>query len=216
MFGIVFTFSILLYFLIFLLYYSAMRVILASASPRRRELLKKVVPEFSIEVADIDEDIGFSSPFELVSRLSLLKALAVAKFHEDNVVIGADTTVVLGGKVLNKPQTHDEAVEMLQKLSGKTHSVLTGVSFVRQNKSTTFVSESLVTFRKLGDGEILFYVNSGSPFDKAGGYGIQDSDFAVEVKGDIDNVIGLPAEMLKLKLQEFLAENFFGDEGWQF
>lgn len=183
-----------------------MKFVLASLSPRRRELIFKVCKNCEMDSAEIEENIKFSSPTQLVKKLSLLKASEVAKMHPQSVVIGADTVVVLGGKVLNKPNTFSEAFAMLSALSGKTHSVLTGVSVIYLDKQVTFVEKSIVKFFSLTETDITNYINSGSPFDKAGGYGIQECEFAQSIDGSLNNVIGLPTERLLTELKQFLLD----------
>ena len=121
----------------------------------------------------------------------------------DPLVIGADTIVVLNGKVLGKPKDENQAREMLQSLSGKTHKVITGVTVKSKTNTITFAEESSVTFKKLDERQITEYIKSGSPFDKAGAYGIQDSGFVAEIKGSYKNVMGLPVERLTEILQTY-------------
>jgi len=189
-------------------------LILASQSPRRKQLLSILGISFQIEFANIDESrLKNESPAELVARLSAEKAAKVAHRTDDVVVIGADTIVVLGEQILEKPATPEDAKEMLTSLSGKTHTVFTGVSVhVCTSDSSTdrrsgFVEKTLVTFGKLSDDQIDDYIASGSPFDKAGGYGIQDDRgalFVERIDGDFYNVMGLPIYRLnQLILSEF-------------
>lgn len=121
----------------------------------------------------------------------------------DLLVIGADTIVVLNDKVLGKPKDEKQARETLLSLSGKTHKVITGVTIKTSAKTTTFAEETLVTFKKLDESEITEYIKTGSPFDKAGAYGIQDSDFVVGIQGSYKNVMGLPVERLSEILQTY-------------
>ena len=171
-----------------------MQLILASASPRRKELLGLFQIPFAIRVADIDEtmDAG-KSPYDEVSRVSRLKALAVAR-EDDEIVIAADTIVVCKGKVLGKPGTEAEAVAMLQLLSGRDHQVMTGCTVVRGEASVTFTEVTDLHFRSLSQKEIENYVASGEPMDKAGAYGIQGGAalFCERMVGDYYNVMGLP------------------------
>ena len=171
-----------------------MQLILASASPRRKELLGLFHVPFTIRVADIDETMDENkAPFDEVARVSRLKALAIAGEPED-IVIAADTIVVCEGKVLGKPGTEAEAVEMLSLLSGRDHQVMTGCTVVRGDLSVTFTEVTDLHFRALSRKEIENYVASGEPMDKAGAYGIQGGAalFCERMVGDYYNVMGLP------------------------
>ena len=171
-----------------------MQLILASASPRRKELLGLFHIPFTIRVADIDETMDENkAPFDEVARVSRLKALAIAREPED-LVIAADTIVVCQGKVLGKPKTETEAVEMLSLLSGRDHQVMTGCTVVRGDASVTFTEVTDLHFRPLSRKEIENYVASGEPMDKAGAYGIQGGAalFCERMVGDYYNVMGLP------------------------
>ena len=171
-----------------------MQLILASASPRRRELLSSFGIPFQIRVADIDETMDPEKPpFDEVGRVSRAKALAVEAENTD-LVIAADTIVVCAGKVLGKPKTQAEAVSMLQLLSGRDHQVMTGVTVRRGASCETFTDVTDLHFRPLSDREIRRYVASGEPMDKAGAYGIQGGAalFCEKMDGDYYNVMGLP------------------------
>ncbi len=189
-------------------------IILASASPRRKYLLEVLLRNFGlkfrVEPANIAEHfpeaIGNIPLF--VSKLALEKAKAV-KSGSRAVVIGADTVVVLGNKILNKPEDKKDAVKMLGFLSGKTHEVITGIAVLdkAKNRSYKTFETTLVTFRRLSKSEIDFYVRSGSPLDKAGAYGIQDdfgSTFVKRIEGDYFNVVGLPIVKTYLALKKAL------------
>lgn len=177
-------------------------VVLASGSPRRRELLATLGLNFTVHVSDVDESVISEAlpPAEYVQQLSLLKAQRVADIRTDNsIVIGADTTVVLDGAVLNKPTTAEDAIDMLQRLSARTHTVYTGVTVLYKGNVVQQAKATLVTFRELEKTEIEAYVAAGSPMDKAGAYGIQDDFGAVFVEyieGDYFNIVGLPLQML--------------------
>lgn len=176
------------------------RFILASASPRRAELLKSLGIEFEIRPAMIDESQrAGETPRCLVMRLALEKARSVAEPH--CLVLGADTIVVLGDEIFGKPVSPNEATQFLKTLSGKTHEVITGFALLRGcNKIIVNEAEtSLVSFRQLSDAQIQAYVNSGDPMDKAGAYGIQNlgPDFIERIDGSLNNIIGLPIETLK-------------------
>ena len=171
-----------------------MQVILASASPRRKELLGLFHIPFTIRVADIDETMDSGkAPFDEVARVSALKARAVPR-EDDDLVIAADTIVVCEGKVLGKPHTPEEAVAMLSLLSGRDHQVMTGCTVLRGEHCETFTEVTDLHFRPLSPKEIETYVASGEPMDKAGAYGIQGGAalFCERMVGDYYNVMGLP------------------------
>ena len=171
-----------------------MQLILASASPRRKELLGLFHIPFTIRVADIDETMDNTKPpFDEVARVSRLKALAISR-KSDDIVIAADTIVVCGGKVLGKPKTEEEAVSMLQLLSGRDHQVMTGCTVLKGDRCETFTEVTDLHFRPLSRKEIENYVASGEPMDKAGAYGIQGGAalFCERMAGDYYNVMGLP------------------------
>ena len=171
-----------------------MQLILASASPRRRELLGLFGIPFVIRAADIDETMDPALPPEAeVARVSRLKALAVPREAED-VVIAADTIVVCGGRVLGKPHSHEEAAQMLRLLSGRDHQVMTGCTVRAPGGTETFTEITDLHFRQLTEAEIARYVASGEPMDKAGAYGIQGGAalFCQGIRGDYYNVMGLP------------------------
>ncbi len=176
-------------------------LILASASPRRCQLLESACLEFVVRRADIDEKREQNEePTEYVKRLAYSKARAVAaKAAPCDVILGADTTVALGKEVLGKPKTSAEASAMLTLLSGKTHMVHTGWAIIKGANSLVSLVSTEVSFRRLSPAEIQKYVASGEPFDKAGGYGIQGQGGTLidRVSGSYSNVIGLPlAEVL--------------------
>ena len=171
-----------------------MNLILASASPRRKELLQLFHIPFTIRVADIDETMNpGGSAFDEVARVSRLKALAVQP-AADEIVIAADTIVVCEGKILGKPHSEAEAVQMLQLLSDRDHQVMTGCTVLFGDRCETFTEVTDLHFRKLSSQEILRYVATGEPMDKAGAYGIQGGAalFCQRMVGDYYNVMGLP------------------------
>ena len=183
-----------------------MKLILASSSERRRELLLWLTVPFEVVVSELDESqIQADDPGSLVSRLALEKAKAVAKDLNDGLVIGADTIVYIGGEIIGKPKDEKDAVRILRKLSGNTHWVYTGVAVVdaSSGKNSVDVEKTAVTFREIPEGEIQAYVDSGEPLDKAGGYAIQmgAAGFVEKVEGSYTNVVGLPlltlAELLE-------------------
>ena len=173
-----------------------MAIILASKSPRRQELLRLLGLSYTVMTEDVDERMDPSIPPEHeVARVSALKAAAVLPLVDpEDVVICADTIVVLGGDVLGKPKSETEARAMLERLSGKTHRVLTAVTVCKGDARQSGVEQTKVTFRKLSAKEIDAYIETGEPMDKAGAYGIQGygSCFVSGIRGDYFNVMGLP------------------------
>ncbi|HOL09359.1 MAG TPA: Maf family protein [Bacillota bacterium] len=182
-------------------------ITLASASPRRAELLKQVGLSFRVVPSDVDESlIQHNSPEDLVLQLAKLKAENVAAQIESGYVIGADTVVVLDEEILGKPRGTTEAITMLTMLSGKEHSVYTGLAVIDLPENRVFaeVVETKVKFRELSQKEIEEYVASGEPFDKAGAYGIQGRGaiFVERIDGCYFNVVGLPISKLIVMLQK--------------
>ena len=185
-----------------------MNLILASQSPRRRELLGLFRLPFTVQVADIDETMDPSkAPFDEVARVSRLKAQAIAAGTED-VVIAADTIVVCENTVLGKPRSEEDAKNMLRLLSGRDHQVMTGLTVICAEKAVTVTEVTDIHFRQLSDREIDAYVATGEPMDKAGSYGIQGGAalFAEKLVGDYYNVMGLPVCKLWQILQEICPE----------
>ena len=183
-------------------------IILASASPRRSELMTLAGFRFDVICADIDEIVPEKAlPQEVVMSLALQKAQAVAKDHRKSAVVGSDTVVALDGKILGKPRSEKEAAEMLRSLSGRIHKVYTGVAIVCGEKVTSFFEETEVEFYPLTDQEILDYVATGEPMDKAGAYGIQGKGALLveKIDGDFYNIVGLPIGTLNKELEKFLA-----------
>lgn len=182
-----------------------MALILASASPRRKELMSFITDDFIIRVSDADETIKeVLSPEETVIHLARIKGRAVSNDNPDNTVISADTVVSYGEKILGKPHSEKEAFEMLSSLSGKTHTVFTGVCIISGEKEIVFAEKTDVTFYELSDTEINKYIASGEPFDKAGAYGIQGKAalFVKGIEGDYFNVMGFPIARLNRTLTE--------------
>ena len=182
-----------------------MNVILASQSPRRKELLGLTGLDFVIRVADIDEtmDPG-ATPFDEVARLSREKALAVPR-ENDDVVIAADTIVVCDGQRLGKPRDQEDAFRMLTMLSGRDHQVMTGLTVLKGDRSETITEVTDIHFRALSEQEIRAYIATGEPMDKAGSYGIQGGAalFVSHLEGDYFNVVGLPVCALTGILRRF-------------
>ena len=194
------------------------RLILASASTRRVELLKIIGFDFDIIPGNIDETFRpGETPPEHVLRLSEEKALSVARRHPDAWVLGADTIVVVAGEVLGKPVSPEEAKEMLEKLSGRAHEVFTGFSIVRQDRGVRVreVVGSLVVFRKIAPDEMAWYTGTEEPYDKAGAYAVQGMGalFIREIRGSCTNVVGLPLCEVVDALKRVAAIHFAGDSG---
>lgn len=182
-------------------------IILASASPRRSELMTLAGFRFDVICADIDEIVPEKAlPQEVVMSLALQKAQAVAKDHRKSAVVGSDTVVALDGKILGKPRSEKEAAEMLRSLSGRIHKVYTGVAIVCGEKVTSFFEETEVEFYPLTDQEILDYVATGEPMDKAGAYGIQGRGAVLvkRINGDYFNVMGLPISKVYRELKDYV------------
>ena len=184
-----------------------MKIVLASKSPRRKELLGLLDLEFEIITADIDETMNPLLPVtDEVARISYQKAVAVASsVDSDSVVISADTIVELDGTLMGKPKDKDDAFRMLKSLSGKSHNVHTAVTVLSGYKHETRVVTTAVTFRDITDKEITAYIDTSEPMDKAGAYGIQGraSKFVSGIVGDYFNVVGLPVCELGLILKQF-------------
>ena len=171
-------------------------LILASASPRRRELLTQAGLEFLIDAADVDERIALTDPEEYVKELSRRKAEAVRKRHsgEAAVVLGADTVVVCDGAILGKPVDEKDAFRMLSLLSGRAHDVFTGVTLLSEDGALSFAERTQVVMYDNSEELLRDYIATGEPVDKAGGYGIQGRGTVLvrEIHGDYNNVVGLP------------------------
>ena len=187
------------------------KIVLASASPRRREILENIGLQFKVAVCDADESrVDKSIPVNLyVQELAILKAGEAAKLDVgDALIISADTVVYADGKIMGKPKDSAHAQEMLSALSGKTHSVFTGICVMRKRDMFSVCAsvETKVVFKPLTESEILGYVSTGEPMDKAGAYGIQGkgSLLVEKIDGDYFNVVGLPVS----KLCEILKEEF--------
>ncbi len=187
-----------------------MKVVLASASPRRRELLAQIVPEFDVIPSDAEEIVTAKDPQDIVMELAAQKAQSVAQKmsseEEKTLVIGADTIVVQNDRVLGKPADEDDAYRMLSALSGKTHQVYTGVCLIRfpGDKVKTFYEKTDVTFYPMTEEEIRDYIRTGDPMDKAGAYGIQSgcAGYVRGISGDYNNVVGLPVARLYHEIKD--------------
>lgn len=186
-------------------YNKNMDIILASQSPRRRELMELIGLPFRVEVSHVEENVPVGTgPAETVKLLALQKAQAVANLYPNACIIGADTIVDLDGVIFGKPHTPEKAKEYLNTLSGKTHTVHTGLAVITPDGTDVRTDETRVTFAQLTPGEIDAYVASGDPLDKAGSYGIQ-GPFGVHVphiEGSYFNVIGLPVHLLYAMLTD--------------
>ena len=176
---------------------------MASASPRRKELLNRLGVDFEILISDVEEVITESEPNRVVEELSIQKAEVVFRQTEGDVmVIGADTVVAMDGNILGKPGNEEHAIEMLRRLQAREHCVYTGVTlYVRKGDNeirNTFSECTYVKFYPMTDGEIRWYVETGEPMDKAGAYGIQGlgARFVEKIRGDYNNVVGLPISRL--------------------
>ena len=183
------------------------KIILASQSPRRKELLSLLGFDFDAIPADIDEQINLNNDLvKEIEKLSYQKAFHVAKDHKDEIVIGADTIVKINDAVLGKPKTHEQAKQMLQLLSNNTHEVVTGVTIIVDDKIETFSSVAKVTFYPLSDIEIDEYINTNEPMDKAGAYAIQGigAKFIKSIDGDFYTIMGLPIAQLYHRLSKYL------------
>ena len=187
---------------------SNQQIILASKSPRRRKLLKQIGLKFKSFSVDLHEEIlDGEHPIQTVKRLSLHKMEEAAKKVKDGILITADTIVVLDKEIIGKPKNEKDAFKILSKLSGRTHEVYTGFAILNMRTKQKIVSyaKTKVTFRKLTKTEILEYIKTGSPMDKAGAYGIQDDFGAVfveRINGCYYNVVGLPIQKLYIALQK--------------
>lgn len=185
-----------------------MQIILASQSPRRKELLGLLRKPFIIRAADIDETMDAAKPaFDEVARLSYKKAVAVER-GDDDIVIAADTIVVCDGRVLGKPRDEAQAKAMLTMLSGRSHQVMTGMTLLRRDKAIASTTVTEIAFRTLSQEEIEDYVATGEPMDKAGAYGIQGGAalFAEHLVGDYYNVMGLPVCRLSQDLKKLMED----------
>lgn len=192
-------------------FFVAPRIVLASASPRRQELLKKVVTEFLVDPADLDEEaLTLEDPFQTAEKLAFAKADSVAMRHRNSDwYLGSDTVVALpldggGFKQFSKPRDFDEAFDFLIELCGKTHLVITGVALVTPFQSVSTHAVAEVEFHVVSQAQLIDYVQTGEPMDKAGAYGAQGMGaFLVkELRGDFETVVGLPTDLVREMLQQ--------------
>lgn len=193
-----------------------MRIILASASPRRKELLEQIGLKFEVITSHVEEEVSSCKPDRVVEELSRQKAEAVGEqllqCQEELLVIGADTVVALDGCILGKPSDNAEALKMLERLQGREHEIYTGVTILHKAAGQTewsmkcFHERTEVHFYPMTEAEILEYVGTGDPLDKAGAYGIQGfcARYVCRIDGDYNNVVGLPVGVLYQEIREFL------------
>ena len=182
-----------------------MRLILASASPRRAELLRAAGIPFDVSAVEIDERFHpDESPEKSVARLATSKAVAVAASQNGAIVLGADTTVVVGDEALGKPANTADAARMLRLLSGRTHEVLTGICVCAKDRTVVHVERTLVRVAQLTEQDIAWYIGTGEPADKAGAYAIQGlgSRFIEGIDGSYSNVVGLPISSVYRALKD--------------
>lgn len=184
-----------------------MNIILASASPRRRELMKYITNDFTAVSIDCDETLPFNiEPLKASEYLANMKALAASRLYPNDIVIGCDTTVICDGKILGKPENKDLCIGCIQHLSGRAHQVVTGCSIMYKDYVNSFSEITNVTFRKLSNEEIEQYASTDEPYDKAGGYGIQGkgSELISNIDGDFFNVVGLPVTRLYQEMKNII------------
>lgn len=183
------------------------KIILASKSPRRKQIMEMLNIPFEIIVADIDEKINHNNDLvKEIENISFLKALKVFNDHKDAIVIGADTIVIVNNEVLGKPKDEEDAKRMLKLLENNKHHVITGVTILSNNQSETFSNISEVYFNSIDDKEIEEYIKTGEPMDKAGAYAIQGlgAKFIKKIDGDFYSIMGLPLSDINIRLKKYL------------
>ena len=185
-----------------------MKYVLASSSPRRKELMHRITDDFIIDISNVDEHVDASiSPEEAVKIIALRKGEEVRKRHPSDLVISADTIVVIDNEIIGKPIDEDDAIRILHKLNNRTHLVHTAYCLFYKDKFFEGIVTSSVTFNNLSDELIKDYVLSKSPLDKAGAYGVQDNDnypIVKKIKGSLDNVIGFPVDEIKNSINSLI------------
>jgi MAF protein len=181
-----------------------LKILLASKSPRRRELLKRLYPDFDVCSTDVDENSDILGPEERVKEIALRKLSAVKNSANYDLVIAADTLVYLDGEYFGKPKDDADARRILEKLNGKTHTVASGVALKTGDKISAFAAVSKVRFKKLSGSEIENYVGSGRLRDKAGAYAIQDGVVVESYDGEYENIMGLPVRELERNISKLL------------
>ena len=178
-------------------------IVLASKSPRRKEILKDLDYDFIVCPAKKDEVFDLSLGLdEALKKVAESKAKEVSEFYSDSIIISADTIVCLDDKILGKPKSKEDAIHTLKSLSNRKHQVKTGVCIIYKNQTFLHVETTDVYFKKLVDEDILSYVNSGKCMDKAGSYGIQECDFVDHIEGDYTNVVGLPKYVVETMMKD--------------
>ncbi|MDN5345581.1 septum formation inhibitor Maf [Petrotoga miotherma DSM 10691] len=185
---------------------SKVEIVLGSSSPRRQELLKLITKNFTIRTANIDETYNSTTPSEIVQEISYKKSKNI-EISVGELLITADTIVTLDGKIFGKPHNYNEAFHMLKTLSNKTHCVYTGITLRSMEKFSSFYEVSKVTFYKLDEEVINFYISNNNVYDKAGAYAIQDfaAVFVKKIEGDYYNIMGLPLAKLYWQLRQMFA-----------
>lgn len=190
-------------------------IILASGSPRRKELLRQIQIESIVEPSGADEALDINEPEAFVKELSKRKCLDIANKHTDGVILGADTVVAIDGKILGKPKDEDDAKRMIRLIQGRAHHVYTGVTLAKKEKGmlkqvVTFCESTEVLLEKISSGEIDEYVATGEPLDKAGAYAVQGifAKFVKGITGDYSNVVGLPLAALYANLKSMLGGDY--------
>ena len=189
-----------------------MKLILGSKSPRRREILSMVTTSFSVKVADCDESYSSDTPKEKVPEILAMKKAMAIPVEDDEIIIGCDTVVVYGDELMGKPKDKADALRMLKKLNGTTHSVISGICVRTKQKAYSESVTTYVTFRNVDEDELYYYVESANPVDKAGAYGIQEAAgaFVESIQGDFYNVVGLPLSQLCKILKEKFGVSLMG------
>lgn len=186
-----------------------MKIILASASPRRRELIKYITADFIAVSADCEETLPYDIESAAAAEyLANLKARTVSENYPNDIIIGCDTTVVCKNHILGKPENKEQCISCIKYLSGSTHQVITGCSIIYKDNIRSFSEITNVSFRELSDEEIELYSSTNEPYDKAGGYGIQGggSKLIDNIDGDFFNVVGLPVTRLYQELKKFMKD----------
>ena len=181
-----------------------MQVILASGSPRRRQLLREIFDNFEVLPQSVEEKCDLTDGRAVCQYLAKIKLGNLPSTYQDALIISADTIVYMDGKIYGKPRDRQEAKEFLDELSAKWHTVYTGVAIYYGGNIATFYDESLVKFKTLDDDAKWKYIDTGSPMDKAGGYGIQDREVVDTYEGSYTNIVGLPMEKLKEQLSKII------------
>ena len=181
-----------------------MQIILASSSPRRRQLLGEIFESFEVMPQSVEVKHSLTRGHAVCQYLAKIKLGELPSVYPDALIISADTIVYKSGKIYGKPKDIQEAKDFLDELSGKWHTVYTGVAIYRDGKISTFYDKSDVKFKSLGEDAKLRYIDTGSPMDKAGGYGIQDEEVVERYSGSYSNIVGLPMEKLKEQLSKII------------